>query len=111
MLKQFASIVVLLMGCSQVWAFEEIKIEGTAFLDEEACAKSGTCNLTFKVGGKMAKIIYEGMGTAARANEETGGFDKTDRSGMSCHKDVQHYSCSFRYDFRLRAFSLALISP
>lgn len=111
MLKQFASIVLLLVSCTRAWALEEIKIEGTAFLDEDACTRSGTCNLTFKIGGKMAKIIYEGMGTAARANEETGGFDKTDRSGMSCHKDDEHYSCSFRYDFRLRAFSLALISP
>lgn len=109
MLKQFASIVVLLMGCTQVWALEEIQIEGMAFVDEEACAKSGNCNLTFKIGGKMAKTIYEGMGTVARANEDTGGFDKTDRSGMSCHKDDERYSCSFRYDFRLRAFSLALI--
>ena len=109
MLKQFASIVVLLMGCTQVWALEEIKIEGTAFLDEEACTKGGNCNLTFKIDGKIAKTIYEGMSTVARTNEDTGGFDKTDRSGMSCHKDDERYSCSFRYDFRLRAFSLALI--
>jgi hypothetical protein len=109
MLKQFASIVLLLASGTQVLAFEALKIEGTAFLDEEACTKSGNCNLTFKIGGEMAKVIYDGMGTAARTNEETGGFDKTDRSGMSCHKDDAHYSCSFRYDFRLRAFSLSLI--
>ncbi len=109
MLKQIASIVVLLMSCTQVWALEEIKIEGMAFVDEEACTKTGNCNLTFKIGGKMAKTIYEGMGTVARTNEDTGGFDKTDRSGMSCHKEDERYSCSFRYDFRLQAFSLALI--
>jgi hypothetical protein len=109
MLKQFALIVVLLMGCVPAMAVEEIKIEGMAFLDEEACAESGTCNLTFKIDGQMAKIIYEGMGTLARTNEDTGGFDKTDGSGMSCHKDDERYSCGFRYDFGLRAFSLALI--
>jgi hypothetical protein len=109
MLKRFVFISAVMIVSAPALAIEEIKIEGTAFVDEAACANSGNCNLTFKISGKMAKTIYEGMGTVARTNEDTGGFDKTDRSGMSCHKEDERYSCSFRYDFKLRAFSLALI--
>jgi cytoskeletal protein CcmA (bactofilin family) len=103
------ALLVLGMVYGPALALDEIKIEGTAFVDDDACAKSENCDLTFKFGGRMAKTIYEGMGTVARENEDTGGFDKTDRSGMSCHMENERYSCSFRYDFKLQAFSLALI--
>jgi hypothetical protein len=82
MLKQFASIVLLLASGTQVLAFEALKIEGTAFLDEEACTKSGNCNLTFKIGGEMAKVIYDGMGTAARTNGKLA--DSTKRIVPEC---------------------------
>jgi hypothetical protein len=91
-------------------ALDEMKIEGTAFLDEEACSKSGNCNFTIKISGRLAKTIYERMSTAARTNEDTGGFDKTDRSGMSCHLENELYTCNFRYDFGLQSFSLALVA-
>jgi hypothetical protein len=104
-----AGFLIWYMSGGRAVAFEEITIEGTAIVDNEACAKNGNCSLTFKFGGRTARLIYEGMIAAARANEETGGLDKTDGSGMSCHKENDRHSCSFRYDFGRQDFSLAII--
>jgi hypothetical protein len=42
----------------------EVKLQGSAYLDEEACAKGTAadgCRLNFEVTGKTAKLIYDGM--------------------------------------------------
>ena len=91
------------------FALEELQVEGTAFLDEEACAKglqSPGCILTFQISGKAAKQLYEGMSEKAIHEECTGGMQKFNKAGLNCIKaEDGTYSCDFGYDFSKKKFS------
>ena len=81
--KWFAGCLVLFTGlaCAPAVALDAFKIEGTAFLDEEACAKglnAEGCVLSFQISGKTAKTLYEGMTAEAVQQECTGGLQKVE---------------------------------
>ena len=83
----------------------ELKLQGSAYLDEEACA-TGTaaagCRLNFEVTGETAKIIYDGMTAEGVFQECTGEIEKFDESGMHCikGKTTADYYCDFAYSFK-----------
>ena len=89
-------------------SLDDIKLEGTAFLDEEACAKgtaSPDCILSFTITGKAAKTLYDGMTVKAVKEECTGGMEKTSKSGLHCIKgDAKDYNCDFGYGFKKGKF-------
>ena len=93
----------------QALALEEFKLEGTAFLDEEACTgglQAEGCNLSFYLQGAAAKRLYEGMGGEAKREECTGGLEKSDGRGLHCIAyDDDTYACDFGYHFGERAFA------
>jgi hypothetical protein len=108
--KQFATCLALLTGltCAPAAALDAFKIEGTAFLDEEACAKSlgaEGCTLSFTLTGKAAKSLFDGMRAKAVKEECTGGMEKSDKSGLHCIKNsATDYTCDFGYHFKEREF-------
>ncbi len=87
----------------------EIKLQGSVYLDEEACAKGTSapdCRLSFEVTGKAAKMIYDGMTEKGVMQECTGDVEKFDESGMHCikGKTAADYYCDFGYYFKKREF-------
>jgi hypothetical protein len=108
-MKRFAGCLVLITGliCSPAVALDAFKIEGTAFLDEEACAKglnAEGCILSFQISGKTAKTLYDGMAAEAVQQDCTGGLQKVE-GGLNCIKDSEtDYSCDFGYDFKAGSF-------
>jgi hypothetical protein len=107
--KQLAGCLLLFTGliCSPAVALDAFKIEGTAFLDEEACAKglnAEGCILSFQISGKTAKTLYDGMTAKAVQQECTGGLQKVE-GALNCIKDSEtDYSCDFGYDFKEGSF-------
>lgn len=107
--KQLAGCLVLFTGltCAPAVALDAFKIEGTAFLDEEACAKglnAEGCILSFQISGKTAKTLYDGMTAKAVQQECTGGLQKVE-GGLNCIKDSEtDYTCDFGYNFREGSF-------
>jgi hypothetical protein len=103
--KRFAGCLALFNGltCAPAVALDAFKIEGTAFLDEEACAKGMNaegCALSFQISGKVAKTLYEGMAAEAVQQECTGGLQKVE-GGLNCIKDSEtEYYCDFGYHFK-----------
>jgi hypothetical protein len=85
------------------------KLEGEAFLDEEACAKglsAPDCVLSFVLTGKAAKTLYDGMRAKPVREECTGGMEKSDKNGLHCIKsDDGTYNCDFGYHFAQRRFA------
>jgi hypothetical protein len=87
----------------------EVKLQGSAYLDEEACAKGTAadgCRLNFEVTGKTAKLIYDGMTAEGVLQECTGEIETFDESGMHCiqGKTTADYYCDFAYSFKEAAF-------
>lgn len=107
---RLANCLFLLSGLTSApaLALDAFKIEGSAFIDEEACAKSARaegCVLTFSITGKVAKTLYDGMKVKAVPEECTGGFQKVEESGLNCIRNSDtEYSCDFGYHFRERSF-------
>lgn len=89
-------------------ALEDLKLEGTAFLDQEACAKglnAPDCVLSFSLSGQAAKTLFDGMKMKAVREECTGGMQKYNENGLNCIKyDDGTYTCGFGYDFGKEAF-------
>jgi len=82
----------------------KVKLQGSVYLDEEACAKgtaAAGCQLNFEVTGKAAKVLYDGMRTEGVLQECTGEIEKFDESGMHCikGKTTADYYCDFAYSF------------
>ena len=89
---------------------DEIKLNGTVYLDEEHCAKgtaSQDCIMNFEITGKAAKALYDGMTEEGVMQECTGDVEKFDESGLHCIKgeDASDYFCDFGYSFKERKFS------
>jgi hypothetical protein len=87
----------------------DIKLGGTAALDEESCSKgvaSPDCRIDFSITGKAAKQIYDGMTSKGAMQECTGNVEKFDDSGMHCikGKNVDGYLCDFSYAFKKQTF-------
>ncbi|MFO1033960.1 MAG: hypothetical protein U1E15_07800 [Hyphomicrobiales bacterium] len=92
-----------------VLADDEFKLEGSAFLDAEACAKglnSKDCILTFSVTGKVAEQLYKGMPGQGQREECTGGLEKSGKNGLHCimYDTDNTYSCEFGYAFKKQSF-------
>lgn len=88
---------------------DEIKLTGTVYLDEEACAKgtaSADCGLNFAITGKAAKALYDGMTEKGAMQECTGDVEKFNESGMHCVKGETEagYFCDFAYGFKDKSF-------
>ncbi len=85
------------------------KLEGTVFLDEEACAKGTSapdCVLSFDIQGAAAKILYNGLPGKGKHEECTGGMEKSDGKGLHCIKGTDGtFSCDFGYQFKKKAFT------
>ena len=65
------------------------KLQGSAYKDEEACAKGlnqPDCVLSFFLEGKVAKTLFDGMPDKAEREECTGGMQKLSQSGLVCFK-------------------------
>lgn len=90
-------------------AREEIKLEGTIYLDEDHCAK-GTANpdclMNFVITGKAAKALYDSMPETGTLQECTGDVEKFNAGGMHCSKgeDGDNYFCDFGYYFKNGSF-------
>ena len=88
---------------------DEIKLNGTAYLDEDHCAKglaAPDCILNFSIAGKAAKLLYDGMTAKGMMQECTGDVEKFDDSGMHCikGKTADDYICDFSYAFKKGKF-------
>ncbi|MFO1033959.1 MAG: hypothetical protein U1E15_07795 [Hyphomicrobiales bacterium] len=87
----------------------DIKLSGTAALDEEGCAKGTSgpdCTINFTVTGKAAKVIYDGMQSKGAMQECTGSVEKFEDSGLHCVKGKaeKDYFCDFSYAFKQKSF-------
>lgn len=84
------------------------KLQGSAYMDEEACAKGlnqPDCVLSFFIEGKTAKTLFDGMPEKAEREECTGGMQKFNSSGLACFKyDDGTYTCNFGYHFAEKKF-------
>jgi hypothetical protein len=85
------------------------KLEGTVFLDEEACAKGMNkpdCVLSFSVSGEAAKLLFKGMTEKAKREECTGGMEKANSNGLHCIAyDDNTFQCDFGYHFKDKKFA------
>ncbi|MCA0434498.1 MAG: hypothetical protein LCH46_14700 [Proteobacteria bacterium] len=109
MIAAFAiAALVALSGAGPALALDELKLEGTAFLDEELCAKdlqTKDCSLTIQVEGAAAKQLYDGLKVKAIQEECTGGMEKFDGSMLHCIKyEDGTYLCDFGYYFKEKSF-------
>ena len=103
------TITLPLAVSTRAFASDNIKLEGTANLNEDYCTKGTTgaeCSLSFEITGKAAKLIYDGMTVKGAMQECTGEVEKFDDTGMHCikGKDTSDYICNFGYYFKKRAF-------
>lgn len=85
------------------------KLEGSVFLDEEACAKGlngKDCVLSFSLTGEGAKLLFSGMPEKAQREECTGGMEKANTKGLHCIAyDDGTYQCDFGYHFAKKDFA------
>ncbi len=96
-------------------AAEEIPLEGSALLgafegdpDCKDGVKSDTCVLSFRLTGKPAKLLFEGMRDKAKQEECTGSMEKSGGNGLFCHKyEDGTYLCEFGYSFKEDAFTFS----
>jgi hypothetical protein len=104
-----AAIGLPLATSAPAFPRDEIKLDGTVYLDEDYCAK-GTgnpdCIINFAITGKAAKVLYDGMTDEGTMQECTGDVEKFDGSGMHCIKgdDANGYFCDFGYSFKKQSF-------
>ena len=104
-----AFLLLFLAISTPALADGEMKLIGTAALDEETCAKgvaSPECQIHLSITGKAAKQIYDGMTAKGEMQECTGDVEKFDDSGMHCikGKDANGYVCDFSYAFKEHKF-------
>jgi hypothetical protein len=90
-------------------ATDELKFEGSAFLDEEGCAKGlmgPECVVTLSITGKAAETLFNGLPGKAEREECTGGLGKSSKAGLHCtHYDNDNtYECNFGYEFKKQKF-------
>ena len=91
------------------YAGAEIKLSGTAKLDDDYCAKGTSnpdCVIDFSITGKAAKVIYDGMPEKGEMQECTGNVEKFNEGGMHCikGKTAAGYYCDFSYAFKDHKF-------
>ena len=103
------ALVLPLYFATPAFPKDEIKLSGTAALDQESCAKgtgSPDCIMIFSVTGKAAKVLYDGMTNKGSMQECTGNVEKFDDSGLHCiqGKDANGYICDFAYAFKKHRF-------
>ncbi|MFN0195047.1 MAG: hypothetical protein ACKVP5_24225 [Aestuariivirga sp.] len=110
----FLIVVFMAIPAGHGVALDELKLEGAAFLDEEACAKGLTaegCNLSFQLTGAAAKTLYDGMADTPVKEECTGGLEKSDGKGLHCiaYEDGTA-ACDFGYHFGKKEFGGSSVS-
>ena len=103
------ALVLPLYFVTPAFPKDEIKLSGTAALDQEGCAKgtgSPDCIVVFSVTGRAAKVLYDGMTNKGGMQECTGNVEKIDASGMHCikGKTASDYICDFSYAFKKDKF-------
>jgi hypothetical protein len=90
-------------------AVDASKLDGEAFLDEDACPKglnTPGCVFSFVLLGEAAKTLYQGMKAKPVREECTGGMEKSDTNGLHCIKnDDGTHICDFGYHFADRRFA------
>lgn len=108
---RFHHLALIFLFLSPAIAADETPLEGEAFLGEEDCAggvKSDTCVLSFRLTGKPAKLLFEGMRDEAQREECTGSLEKSGGNGLFCHAyEDGTYLCEFGYSFREDAFTFS----
>lgn len=80
---------------------KEYRIEGILYFGSRDCADSqpGPCDAYFELEGGAARQLYEKMRAAERADICTGGWMKTDSTGLHCNLSGSgDYACNFGYD-------------
>jgi hypothetical protein len=104
-----AVFFIAVLASGSAMADDGVPLKGTAFLDEEGCAKglkASTCVLSFQLSGKAAKLLFDGMPVKAVKEECTGGMEKSDGKGLHCIKSSDGtYDCDFGYTFSKKAFT------
>jgi hypothetical protein len=108
---RFRHLALIFLFLSPAAAAEETSLEGEAFLGEEDCKdglKSGTCILAFRLTGKAAKLLFDGLRDEARQEECTGSLEKSGGNGLFCHAyEDGTYLCEFGYSFKEDAFTFS----
>ena len=109
MTRTSLACLALLLAATPVRTEEAAdKLQGSAYKDEEACAKGlnqPDCVLSFFLEGKVAKTLFDGMPDKAEREECTGGMQKLSQSGLACFKyDDGTYACNFGYHFAEKTF-------
>ncbi len=107
----FRHLALIFILVSPAFAGDEIPLQGSVFLDAEACAgglKSDSCILSFQLKGKAAKQLFDGMRDKAKQEECTGSMEKSGGDGLFCHKyNDGTYLCEFGYSFSKDAFTFS----
>ena len=103
------AFALLLSNATPTFSRDDIKLSGTAALDQEGCAKgtsSPSCIMIFSVTSAAAKVLYDGMTSKGSMQECTGNVEKFDDSGLHCiqGKDANGYICDFAYAFKKQKF-------
>ena len=110
--------IIFYFGVAVVWpilvntpsrASDEIKLNGSASLNQDYCSKGTTdpeCSLSITIEGKAAKLIYDAMPEKGAMQECTGNVEKFNESGMHCikGKNTNDYICDFGYYFKKHSF-------
>ncbi len=112
---RFRHLAFILLFLSPAAAAEEMPLEGNAVLgafegdpDCAAGVKSDTCILSFRLTGKPAKLLFEGLRDEARREECTGSMEKGGGNGLFCHAyEDGTYLCEFGYSFKEDAFTFS----
>jgi hypothetical protein len=110
-----ALILLNFLFLSPAAAADEMPLEGNAllgaFVGDPDCAagvKSDTCILSFRLTGKAAKLLFEGLRDEAQREECTGSLEKGGGNGLFCHAyEDGTYLCEFGYSFKEDAFTFS----
>ncbi len=108
---RFRHLALVFLFLSPAMAADEVPLQGGAFLGEEDCAAgvtSDTCILSFRLTGKPAKLLFDGMRDEAQQEECTGSMEKSGGNGLFCHAyEDGTYLCEFGYSFKEDAFTFS----
>ena len=104
-----AAIAWPLFISTTAFSSDEIKLTGSAMLNQDYCIKGTTdpeCNLSISITGKAAKLIYDAMPEKGAMQECTGDVEKFNDAGMHCikGKNANDYICDFGYYFKKHSF-------
>jgi hypothetical protein len=108
---RFRHLALIFLFLSPAVAADQVPLEGEALLGDEYCAvglQPGTCILSFRLRGKAAKLLFDGLRDEAQQEECTGSMEKSGGNGLYCHAYTDGtYLCEFGYLFSEDAFSFS----